>query len=352
MKSINELPFLRQYDKLLAVIVLIGLVISLFYLTNAGVARKSEEDKYINQLAQLEPSGKPLQAIGMEEYDSAVSLAKNPPLVTLPQLGSAGFVTPERRVTCIEVGCQKPIPYDATVCPFCGTAQPVPKDKDPELDSDGDGISDKLELELGLNPNDPADAAADADGDGFSNLEEVLAGTDIHDPKSHPLLMVLLRVKSIQSLKIPFIFSGLNQMPDGMQMVFNTAAPRKTFWVKDGEQIGDTGWMALSSEQKFEERENPNMPGIKQKVEVSTVVVKRKADNKEVTMIINEGRKDTDVEATLVLRSDQSEYAAIEGGKFKVREETYRVVSIDKDKSSVIVEDESTGKQKVITKLD
>jgi len=352
MKPINELPFLRQYDKLMAVIVLIGLVISLFYLTNAGVARKSAEDKYINQLAQLQPSGEPLQAIAMEEYDNAVSLAKNPPLVTLPHPGGAGFVTPERRVTCIEAGCQKPIPYEATLCPFCGTAQPIPKDKDPELDSDRDGISDKLELELGLNPNDPSDAAADADGDGFTNLEEILAGTDIHDPKSHPPYMNLLSVKSVQSLKIPFIFSGLNKMPDGVQMVFNTAAPRKTFWVKDGEKIGDSGWMPIASEQKFEERENPNMPGIRQRVEVSTVVVKRGSDNKEVTMKINEGRKDTDVEATLVLRPDQSEYAAVEGGKFKVREETYRVVSIDKEASSVVVEHESTGKQKVITKLD
>ncbi|MDD2597881.1 MAG: thrombospondin type 3 repeat-containing protein [Kiritimatiellae bacterium] len=352
MKSINELPFLRQYDKLMAVIVLIGLVISLSYLTNAGVARKSLEIDYIKQLERLQPSGKPLQAIAMAEYDSAVSLAKNPPLVTLPPAGGAGFVTPERRVTCVEAGCLKPIPYEATNCPFCGTAQPVPKDKDPELDSDGDGISDRLELELGLNPNDPSDAAADADGDGFTNLEEILAGTDIHDPKSHPPLMNLLRVKSVQSLKIPFIFSGLNTMPDGMQMVFNTVAPRKTYWVKDGEQIGDSGWRAIKAEQKFAERENPNMPGIKQKVEVSTVVVKRESDNKEVTMKINEGRKDTDVEATLVLRPDQSEYAAVEGGSFKVREEIYRVISIDKEASSVVVEYESTGKQKVITKLD
>ncbi len=352
IKSINELPFLRQYDKLLAVIVLIGLVISLFYLTNAGVARKSSEDKYINQLAQLQPSGKPLPAIGMEEYNSAVSAAKSPPLVSLSGNQGAGFLTPERRVTCIEIGCQKPIPYDATLCPFCGKTQPVPKDKDPELDSDGDGISDKRELELGMNPTDPADAAADSDGDGFTNLQEILAGTDMKDPKSHPSLLTLLRVKSIQSLKIPFIFSGLNKMPDGMQMVFNTVEPRRTFWVNDGALIGETGWIAVKAEQKFEKRENPLMPGNPKTVEVSTVVVKRKADNKEVTMIINEGRKDTDVEATIVLPLDQTEYAAVEGGKFKVREETYRVVSIDKEASSVIVENESTGEQKVITKLD
>jgi len=350
MKPINELPFLRQYDKLIAVIVLVALVVSLFYLTNAGMARKSSEDAYLNQLEQLQPTGKPLEAIAMDNYDGAIGLAKKPPLVTPPGNQGASFMTPERRVTCIAEGCQKPIPYEAEICPFCGQKQPL--STLPDLDSDGDGLTDKRELELGMNPTDPADAGADTDGDGFSNLQEIQSKTDMKDPKSHPSLMNLLKVKSIQSLKIPFVFSGLNKMPDGFQMVFNIVQPRKTFWVKEGEPIGDSGWSAITAENKMEERDNPNMPGIKQKVNVSTVVVKRKSDNKEVTMVINEGRKDTDIEATIVLPLDQTEYAAVEGGKIKVREEIYRVVSIDKGAASVIVENELTGKQKTITKLD
>ena len=353
MKSINEIPFFRQYDKLVAVIVLIGLLVSLFYLTNAGVARKSAEDNYVTELNGLQPTGEPLQVIVMEPYNSAVKLAKNPPLITMPAMQGGGFLTPERRVTCVKDGCEKPIPYSCKICPFCGETQPVPESENPDLDSDGDGISDKRELELGLNPTDPADAKADLDADGFTNLLEIKAGTDMKDPKSHPALMNLLRVKSIQSLKIPFILSGLNKMPDGkLQMVFNTAKPRKTFWVKADKPIGESGWIAVKAEKKFEKRDDPNMPGIKRKVDISTVVVRRKSDNKEVTMIINEGRKDTDVEATIVLPLDQSEYAAVEGGSIKVREETYRVVSVNKEDSSVIVENESTGKQKTITKLD
>ena len=353
IKSINELPFLRQYDKLIAVVVLVGLVVSLFYLTNAGLAHKSAEDNYVTELEGLQPTGKPLQVIAMEQYNGAVKLAQSPPLIAVPKTQGGGFMTPERRVTCIETGCEKPIPYSCNVCPFCGKTQPVPKEDNPDLDSDGDGISDKLELELGLNPLDPVDAEADLDSDGFSNLLEIEAGTGIKDAKSHPALMNLMRVKSMQSLKIPFVFSGLNIMPDGkLQMIFNTAKPRKTFWVKEGGLVGETDWFAVTAEKKFEERDHPNMPGIKQKVEISTVVVKRKSDNKKVTMNINEGRKDTDVEATIVLPLDQTEYAAVEGGKFKVREETYRVVSVNKETSSVIVENESTGKQKTITKLD
>jgi hypothetical protein len=353
MKPINELPFLRQYDKLLAVIVLIALVISLFYLTNAGMARKSSEDAYLTELEQLQPVGKPLGKIVMDQYGSAVSMIKTPSLVTPPSKQGHGFMTAERRVTCVEEMCQKPIPYTCKKCPFCGKVQPLPKEDDPELDSDGVGVSDKREIALGLNPTDPNDVLADLDNDGFSNLLEVQAGTNIKDAQSHPSLMNLLRVKSVQSLKIPFVFSGLNKMPDGkLQMVFNIAEPRKTFWMKEGEAIGESGWIAVTAEKKFVDRKNEKLGGVLQKLEVSTVVVKRKSDNKEVTMVINEGRKDTDVEATIVLPLDQTVYTAVEGGKIKVREETYRVVSIDKEAASVIVENESTGKQKKITKLD
>jgi hypothetical protein len=290
----------------------------------------------------------------MSTYAEAASLAKQAPLLTLPESGKAGFLTPEHRVICVEESCRKPIPYHSINCPFCGKKQPPTPENPPEgMDSDGDGIPDADEDALGLNRSVAADAELDMDNDGFSNLTEFLAKTDLKDPKSHPPLMSLLRVKSVQSIKIPFIFTGLNVMPQNkLQAVFNTINPRRTFWVKEGEPISDIGWTAIKIEKKSEKRKNPMMGNVLETVDVSTVVVKRKSDDKEVTMRINEGRKDTDVEATIVLPLDQSEYAAVEGGTFKVREETYRVIAVDKEASSVTVENKSTGKTKIITKLD
>jgi hypothetical protein len=42
----------------------------------------------------------------------------------------------------------------------------------------------------------------------------------------------------------------------------------------------------------------------------------------------------------------------LEGGTFKVREETYRVLAVDSEKTAVTIENEANGQQKVIPKLD
>ena len=347
-------PLVRHYDKLIAVAVLIFLLISLFYLTNAaGPAREREEENYKQQINSLKPTSANLSPMEMADHEAAVRVARAPLQLETPDAQQAGFLTPERRVSCVIKECQKPIPYAAETCPFCGGKQPVPRESDPGLDSDKDGISDKVENLLGLNPQDPADAKGDLDSDGFSNLEELAEKTDPKDPKSHPALVSLLRVKELRGKRMPFFFSGANKMPDGMQLVFNQVEPtRRTLWVREGDPIGESGYLAGKLVAKSEERDNPNMPGIKIRVDVSTVVVKRKSDNKEVTLKINESGKVTDVEAVIVLPLDNAEFTVLEKGTFKVRDETFRVVSVDSGKTSVVIENEASGQQKIVPKLD
>jgi len=354
LKMNPNLPFLRHYDKLIAVGVLIFLLISLFYLTHAGAARKQEESDYIRKLDGLKPSAASLPPMELTEYESAARLARNPVQLDAPETQQPGFLTPERRVGCVVSACQKPIPYAAETCPFCGTKQPSPPEFNTDLDTDKDGISDKLENQLGLNPQDAADAKGDLDGDGFPNIEELLAKTDPKDPKSHPALVSLLRVKELRGKRLPLIFSGVNKMPDGkMQLVFNQIGPNaRTVWVREGERIGDSDFVAVKVEVKSEERENPNMPGIKTRADVSTVEIKRQADGKTIVLKINEGSKNTDIEAVIVLPLDNTEYTALENGTFKVREETYRVVSVDVKATEVTIENEASGQQKVVRKLD
>jgi len=355
LKINSDLPIVRQYDKLIAVAVLVVLLISLFYLTNAGATRKQQESNYIRLLEEgLKPAAGNSQAMDMSAYEASARLARTPLQLSALDGQKAGLLTPERRVVCVSAPCQKPIPFESDVCPFCEAKQPIPPHRDPGLDSDKDGISDKVENALGLNPLDPSDAKGDLDGDGFNNLEELAAKTEPKDPKSHPALVNLLRVRELRGKKMPLIFSNVNKMPDGkMQVVFNyVGANPRTYWIREGERIGDTDYVAGKVEVKFEERPNPLMPTNPKRVDVSTVVVKRKSDNKELTLRINESGQNTDVEAVIVLPIDNTEYSVLENGTFKVREETYRVVSVDSAATSVVIENVANGQQKVVRKLD
>lgn len=363
LKINTDLPVVRQYDKLIAVAVLIILLISLFYLTSAGAARKQDEANYIKQLEGLKPSGGTASAMDMSTYESATRLVRQPFQLAVLDAQKAGLLSPERRVSCVNSACTKPIPFEAEKCPFCDAKQPAAKPSTEGLDSDRDGISDKVENELGLNPQDPADAKGDLDSDGFNNLEEIEAKTDPKSANSHPALVNLLRVKELRGKKLPLIFSAVNSMPNGQkQLVFNLVGPqRRTFYVAENSPIGDvnkttgkreTDYVAGKVELKTEERANPNMPGIKMKVDISTVKVKRVSDNKELTLKINESGINTDVEAVIVLPLDNTEYTVLENGTFKVRDETYRVVSVDNGTTSVAIENVANGQQKVVRKLD
>jgi hypothetical protein len=348
-------PLYRHYDKVIAVAALGFLSLSLVYLTNAGTTRKKREAAYTDQLDRLKPASGDMQAISLTEYEEAVRALRSPVQLDRADAMQVGFLTPERRVSCVMAECRKPIPYAAQTCPFCNGKQPIPPESDPGLDSDNDGIPDKIENKWGLNPNDPSDAAGDLDGDGFTNLEEYLAGTDLRDPKSHPALVTLLRVKELRGKPMPLIFSGVNRMPDGkLQLVFNQTSPyARTHWVREGDAIGESGWAASGKvDIKFEERDDPTMPGGKRRVDVSTVEVKRLSDNKTVTLRIGETGKHTDIEALLTLSLDNTEYTVLEGGTFKLREETFQVVSVDSGKTSVTLENKANGIQKVIPKLD
>jgi len=95
----------------------------------------------------------------------------------------------EERVSCVNPGCLRPIPYKSNPCPFCEFMQP-PIEIAKVKDDDGDGLTNQQELDLGLNPNDPSDAREDLDGDGlrtyFKGLGDEVEGYKIasYDPKA------------------------------------------------------------------------------------------------------------------------------------------------------------------------
>jgi hypothetical protein len=56
-------------------------------------------------------------------------------------------------------------------------------------DSDGDGVEDGLEVQVGMNPSLAGDYNIDSDGDTYSNLREIISGTDPYNAASVPVVL-------------------------------------------------------------------------------------------------------------------------------------------------------------------
>jgi hypothetical protein len=353
--STNKNLFAQYYDKLIVVAVLVVLITSLIMLVNKVMQRHNDEENYDSSLSALKQTSESLKPISMGSYDIAAKSLKAPLQLEIPTGAASSFLSPERRVFCVEKTCRKPIPYGMEKCPYCGTEQPKSKvapGVSTDLDTDGDGIPDKVEIALGLDPKNPDDAKADMDSDGFSNLDEYLAKTDPKDAKSHPALVALLRVKELRAKKMPIVFSNVVKMPDGMKMTFNEGGKLpQTYWVKEGEKIGKTGYEAVKLNYKLERRKDKKS-GLEKEYDVSTAVVRRLADKKELTLERGAPAMSTDVEAVIVLPLDNTEFDVVEKGTFKVRDETFRVESLDAATTSVVIVNEATGQEKVVRKLD
>ncbi len=333
----------RQYDKVIVVVVLAGLLFSLLWLTFSADRRQRAEEEYRAAVRALTP--RPLEGTGFDPgvYSNALQQLLRPKLIA-DDGAAAGFFVPERRVWC--VACGKAIPYAAETCPFCSSPQPDTKGV-VVSDTDGDGMPDTWERQNTFNPLDAADGRGDADSDGFINLDEYLAGTDPRDPKSHPAVDVLLRVKEIASKRIPLVFKSKNRMPDGgHQCQFNRQdGDRQTFWVREGQPVGDTGFVLVKLESKEEKRIDPVIGW--RTVDMSVATLKRLADEKVFTLQINDEQfAETLVE--LVLPIDNTVFSASAGGFFVLRGSRYRVISVDNEALSVVIESESTGKRVTI----
>ena len=331
----------------------------------------SDDDAASNVQAQLN-SAKPAHD-GVASADpkllrQAFQAVRNPPRLGEVDAKKSSFLASERRIFCraAEGGdpkkaCGRPIPAEATECPFCHTKQPALVKI--EVDSDHDGLPNEWELQYGFNPNDAKDAALDSDGDGFTNLEEYEAKTDPKDAKSHPDYLEFVSVQgSLKQTFLPFYFKQANPMPGNtFRLTFQRLDVKSkydsTLTAKVGEPIKssdgkyDSGYVAKNY--SIKEMEVPAYKGSKmmKKAKVGFVDVERAKDGKKLTL--REGVAKIPVETQLDIAYDREggkTFTIFNGAEFEIHGVKYKVKSLEakNGKPAVTIQDAATKKQKIL----
>lgn len=312
----------QHYDKLALVLVLLLLTVSAVVLVMQVAARRQGQERG----GDLSTSGgQKAVSLDVSNYNQRVEGLRNP--ISVPP-GSQRLAVGELRVACVNDG--KPIPYDALVCPFCGTTQPEGPGKG--RDSDGDGIPDEDEIRMGLNFADPTDARLDPDGDRYSTFEEFKA-----DPKtihtnaaSFPPPHTKLRLAGVKVDVFRIRFLSVQDSASGV-LVFqlNLRTLAQTYFKKMGEDA--EGWVLTGYEA--------------QAAEGPTLVLKKGESVKRLVRgkVIQEDFKT----ATLISLLDLNTKIRVKkDDDFKLQGRAYKVVDIGE--ARVVIRDESTGSDVVV----
>ncbi len=313
---------IQNYDKLMLVIVLMGLLVSALLLVlwinaSRGAVAQGEQSLMVTP--------KMVKPIDLTALEKDRLLLSKPALNARP---ARKMMVSELRVHC--VSCGKPIPYNAAKCPFCSADQPSIKQLS-EMDSDADGIPDVYEMEHAMNAADHDDAQLDADGDGFSNLEEYLGGTNPNDANSHPSMEAKLRVARVGSTPFKFLYRGIATMPDGsVRHQINVRTFERTHIVKVGdvvEGIKVLEYIPASAENK--------KPALLVKQGDNTIRLVR---DQEVTK--------EELYAVLVSLMDRQTYRVQVNQTITLKDRSYKIIDIERN--GVLIRDTETNKDVTI----
>lgn len=314
--------WLRQnYEKLLIIIVLVGLLASALML----VLRISFGRIALVEAKWERPNIEPKEAVAV---DLSMLQPDLEPLTNpfQSQAYTNDLMVSELRVLSVNPEhIPVPIPYDATVCWY--TQHPQPPLPDPaKRDLDADGMPDLFEDAHGLNRDDPADAQFDKDSDGFKNLEEYQFGSSPSDANDFPDVTAKLRV--IGTRRIPFVllFQGVQELKE-MRFQLNLRSLERSYFVKLGEEV--EGYKVLRFDPSGADGKSPTL--MLQKGSEITALVKGQKVNKNEWV------------GALVFLLDGQRFRIKVNDEIQLKGRAYKIVDIGRN--AVSIRDVETGKR-------
>ena len=339
---------------------------AVFYVSVRGEDPDEATAAAVSRIDRMKPSETGVAPVDMSLFQSATSLIRKPVLLSeLVDERTESFLASERRVLC---KCGKAISGDVKAvpaCPYCGEKQV--EEKKAVLDTDGDGLPDEWERKYGLNPNDPADANADLDGDEFTNLEEYMAKTDPTDPKDHPDYLDSLKIElPLKETSMPFVFRKANKIPAGWRCEFFDPVRKDDYGRKGttltaiiGEEVADTGFVLKGYTAKTAKQAIKGGEGLMKTVDASEVVLERKRDGKQVTLVAQQGKTvklaPVDIQATLTYaRGVGRRFEVVPVAEIDLSGTKYKVIEIKAvgKGAKVKVQQVLTGRERILDALE
>ena len=300
----------RHYDKLAAAVVLLALVGALFMLAVNAQLLKKRQAEFDASLRSLTPVHGIAEAVDRSVFRASVRSLSDP-----FQIGDwpLRLMVPELRVRC--VNCERPIPFAATNCFFCKTAQLA--ENTPDL------FKEWLEKNS-LNPLEPDIGNADTDHDGFSNREEFEFHTDPHDPNSHPPALAKINVVSIQPISFTLVFKSVNKLSDKLLFQINLRSNGRTWWKSLGDEV--EGFKLVDFDEK-----SPDGP-----------VLTLQRGEKKIPLIKGKVVPRNEYEVVLHSRLDGMDLPPVRvDADFDVKGTKYRVKKVDTEGMRVLIHDPS-----------
>lgn len=360
-----------HYDWLALGVGILALVgATVFYVTSLGDDPDEAAAQTKAEVERMRPTQIGVKPLDMGLLNQAVRLTRNPLQMNEIDEKGENFLASERRVFCKKCGAV--ISGSAKTCPatnakgeVCGALQE--DEKKVVLDADGDGMPDEWEKRYGLNPNNPADANEDKDRDDFTNLEEFTAKTDPTDKNDHPdYLNSLTLTLPLKETVLPFVFTRATKIPAGWRCEFFNAREKddygrlgRTITAVIGEEIGKSGFVLKTYEQKESKVAIKGGEGLKKTIDISEATIERKRDGKKLKLVISANKKAkpaaVDVQATLVYsRGNVRNFEVVPGSEIVLSGVKYRIAEIKAvgKGGQITVENVLSGKKRTLEALE